>query len=83
MPAALLDFRRAPRQWPWMLFQFAVSVGAGCWVYWDDIQTMGPNNGALLAGFIAGLVAARLAMFLIVWLRFGWSAARSMRMSDA
>jgi hypothetical protein len=65
----------------WMIFQFCVSVVVGCAVYWDDQHYAPRSNGSILAGFIVGLIAARVVMFLITWVRFGWKAARSMRMS--
>jgi hypothetical protein len=65
----------------WMIFQFCISVVVGSIVYWDDERLSPHNSGSLLAGLIGGLIAARAVMFLITWVRFGWSAARSMRMS--
>lgn len=69
--------------WPdrWMVFQFAVSVVVGCFVYSWDQRTAPTSSGSTLAGLIAGFLVARGMMFLIIWARFGWTAARSMSMS--
>lgn len=65
----------------WAAFQFAVAAGIGCAVFLatkDDHNgnLMPPTVGSLICGFL-GLWAV---MFCVTWLRFGWKAARSMRM---
>lgn len=68
-------------QWGWMLFQFAVSVIAGCAVFaWMRHDPQVDGKTATFGGFLVGLVAARGAMFFVTWTRFGWHSARSMRM---
>ena len=42
----------------------------------------GSRLGLTLWGFIFGLAVTRTVMFLIVWCRFGWRAARGMRLLD-
>lgn len=65
----------------WMIFQFCVSVAAGSVaLWWDDHQSTPGQGGSVLWGFVVGLFAARAVMFPIVWARFGWASARSMRM---
>ncbi len=68
----------------WMAFQFTLSVAAGVLAMWWDGYLWGARpgeKGLTLWGFIVGLAVSRAVMFLIVWARYGWAAARSMRMS--
>lgn len=64
----------------WSLIQFGLSCAYGGVVYLalaDDPNPRVPLYGGLMAGF----AGAWLTMFLLAWLRFGWQAARSMRMN--
>lgn len=64
----------------WSLFQFALACLYGGWVFLalaDDPNPKVPLFGGLIVGF-AGSWAT---MFVIVWVRYGWKAARSMSMS--
>lgn len=63
------------------LAQFAIACAWGILGYWwawipNDSNPKVPLFSALLAGFF-GL---KLTMFLYLWVRFGWKAARSMKM---
>lgn len=65
----------------WMIFQYGVSVIAGCLTFWWMMQDkLTDARAATFGGFLVGLVAARFVMFLITWGRFGWHSARSMKM---
>jgi len=64
-----------------MIFQFCISVAFGSVAYWDCKHVEPLNTGCTLGGVIVGLIASHAVMFLITWVRFGWKAARSMRMS--
>ena len=72
-----------------MAFQFIVSVVSGSWAMWysdrwDDIHGLQHGNrlANLLWGLLFGYFAMRAVMFLIIWCRFGWKAARGMRLLD-
>ncbi len=69
----------------WLAFQFAISVVAGSFAIWWDgyLWHRDPHNlGLTLWGVLVGFAVTRSVMFLIVWTRYGWTAARSMRMLD-
>ena len=69
----------------WIAFQFVVSVAAGvAAMWWDDhLWHQGTHNvGLILFAAIFGFFVARSLTFLLVWARYGWAAARSMRMLD-
>lgn len=73
----------------WMAFQLALGIGSGSWYMWfcdhyDDLHGMshGSRRASVLGGFIFGLLVTKAVMFLIVWCRFGWKAARGMRLLD-
>ena len=71
----------------WVAFQLSVGIGFGCLAMWWDRHLWGYSpslwGGALpVWGFIVGLTATRAIMFGIAWYRFGWAAARSVRMLD-
>lgn len=59
--------------------QFAISTGIGCYVFWllgpDHPNPKVPLFGGLIAGFFGGWGV----MFLYVWARYGWRAARSLK----
>ena len=64
----------------WSLFQFGLSCLYGGWVYLalaDDPNPKVPLFGGLIVGFCGSWAT----MFVIVWVRYGWRAARSMSMS--
>lgn len=71
----------------WIVFQFAVSVAAGIGAVWWDRYLWGGDMehvayGLTMWAAFFGFCVARGVMFLIVWARFGWASARSMRMLD-
>lgn len=81
--AALMTREERAEIWAergWLAFQFTISVVVGCYVYWHEQRTAPTSRGNLLAGLVCGFLATRAVMFLITWARFGWTAARSMRM---
>lgn len=62
-----------------MLIQFALSCAYGFVAFvalQGDPNPKVPMFGALIVGFFG----MRATMFVYVWARWGWSAARSMRM---
>ena len=64
-----------------MGLQLATSIGAGClFIWWYNRDPGYSPRGALLGGFLVGLAVNYCMMFAITWVRFGWKAARSMRM---
>ncbi len=67
-------------EWAWLAFQFTISVIVGCYVFAHEQRVAPLSRGNLLAGLVCGFLATRAVMFLITWARFGWTAARSMRM---
>ena len=61
-----------------LLTQFAVSTGIGCIVFLalhPDPNPKVPLFGGLIVGFFGGWAA----MFLYVWLRYGWKTAKTLR----
>lgn len=73
----------------WMAFQLVIGIVSGSWAMWysdhfDDVHGLhhGGRRALTLWGFIFGMLVTRAVMFLIVWCRFGWSAARGMRLLD-
>jgi len=69
------------RQRLWTALQFTVSVVIGClFVWWYNLEPGYNRKGGILGGFLLGIAANYCLMFLITWARFGWRAARSMRM---
>lgn len=70
-----------------MVLQFALSVAAGCVAIWWDHHLWGYdptkwNFPLALWGALVGFAFTRGVTFLFVWCRYGWLAARSMRMLD-
>ncbi len=60
--------------------QLGLTCVFGCAAY-VAVARVSPNPyEALLAGLIAGFGGVWLAMFCYVWARFGWRAARTLRM---
>lgn len=53
----------------------------GCTAFIAARADEGPDSKApLVVGLIVGFGGSWLVTFLIVWARFGWKAARSMKM---
>jgi len=69
-----------------IVLQFAVSLIAGIGAILWDQHLWGPDHGNRVGlnlwGAIVGIFAAYGVTFLIVWARFGWKAARSVRFLD-
>jgi len=63
-----------------LLIQFAVSVAWG-WAFfvWTRPEAQSDRE-AYIGALIVGFVGMRATFFAYVWLRWGWRAARSMRM---
>lgn len=68
------------RQDLWRAFQCAVACVVGSIVYLEALKEENEKT-ALVVALVAGFGASWLVSFLIVWARFGWKAARGMRMS--
>jgi len=63
-----------------LFIQFAISVTIGCFCFWlADIPGASPKD-TLLAGLIGGFGGLWLVMFLYIWVRYGWRAAKSLSM---
>ena len=72
-----------PRKDPidgWMVFQFVLSCVVGIWAASEAWKADPTNPANIWVGFIVGLLVTRAVMFLVVWPRFGWKAATSMRL---
>jgi O-antigen/teichoic acid export membrane protein len=69
-----------------IVLQLAVSIAAGiAAILWDQHMRgsgHGDRVGLLLWGALVGIFAAYGVTFLIVWARFGWKAARTVRFLD-
>lgn len=63
----------------WRITQFLMACVFGSVVYLQMIKEESPT-AALFGALIAGFGGSWLVTFLIAWWRFGWKAARSMRM---
>jgi hypothetical protein len=62
--------------------QFLVSTLIGCAVYaamYPDLGEINPK-APLIAGLFFGFVGGWLVMFIYVWLRYGWKAAKSLKL---
>ena len=72
-----LDERRQSRARVW---QFLIACGFGCAAF--VALSPYPENPKvpLLGGLIAGFGGSYLVTFATVWMRYGWRAARGMRM---
>lgn len=65
----------------WTFVQFCVSVAAGAFVWFSpDWPPEGSRMAPVIATLITGLLANYIFMFVVTWARFGWKAARSMKM---
>lgn len=62
-----------------MAWQCAVACVLGC-LAWIAYGPTGNHYERLLAGLLAGFGGQWAVMFCWVWLRYGWSAARSLTM---
>lgn len=61
--------------------QFLMACVFGCAAFLVIQAEEGPNSKAPLVGaLIAGFGGSWAVTFLIAWARFGWKAARGMRM---
>lgn len=73
-----LDVRRQAR-WRWA--QFVLTCVFGCAAFGALLpETIHNPKVPLVGGLIAGFGGNWLVMFCVSWWRFGWHAARSMRM---
>ena len=59
--------------------QFTIAVLIGC-IAFVLIGDQGNPKVPLLGALIAGVGGQWVVMFIYVWVRFGWSSARYMRM---
>lgn len=65
-----------------LFLQFAISTAIGTAVYaamlpdFKDVNIKAPVFAGLIAGFLGGY----LVMFLYVWIRYGWQAAKSLKL---
>lgn len=65
----------------WTFIQFCVSVAAGAFVWFGgDFDPEGSRLVRPIASLIVGVAANYAFMFVVTWIRFGWKAARSMKL---
>lgn len=64
------------------LVQFLISTAIGCAVFaamYPDLRDVNPK-ASVIAGLIAGFGGGYLVMFAYVWFRYGWKAAKSLKL---
>lgn len=59
--------------------QFIIATAIGCAVYLPFSPSEN-SKGAVICSLACGYFGMRLVVFLYVWVRYGWRAARSMSM---
>lgn len=64
----------------WTFIQLCVSVAAGSLVWFAEWPEDGSRLAPVFATLIVGVGANYLFMFVVTWIRFGWKAARSVKM---
>lgn len=65
----------------WTAVQFTISVVVG-WLWWNSAADHPDPRIPVWGALIVGVLAAWLFTFLVTWIRFGWKAARSLRMFE-
>lgn len=60
--------------------QFLIAFAIGSVVYLYTLADDGTMQEAVFGALITGYFGMKAIMFIYVWVRFGWSAARSMRL---
>ena len=64
----------------WMIAQCSIAIVIGSFVFLELSAIHANPKTPFFGGLICGFVGSWAVMFLYIWARYGWKAARSMSM---